>query len=236
MVTLGFGFKSHISYKMRLRKQKEVAKENELYFELLHQALPQESCSPNNTITTETAVLSNSIANSSTSTVANGVSHTALNHSNSATNSCKKVLNNRDKAAIPANHANNTQNKMSSKYDAKKCTQNGIDSQEIPYMEHQISKRNRSNSCDSRDLISSETYSKDSCKNLTISSNKSISSQTSITISSSSKWNHVTPNCINISPSPTGNGQPSNFTIKKTKSILANNVSPLKDNHVARYV
>lgn len=40
MVTLGFGFKSYVSYKLRLRKQKEVQKENEFYFQLLQQALP----------------------------------------------------------------------------------------------------------------------------------------------------------------------------------------------------
>lgn len=42
MVTLGFGFKSYVSYKMRLRKQKEVQKENVFYMQLLQQALPLE--------------------------------------------------------------------------------------------------------------------------------------------------------------------------------------------------
>ncbi|XP_035686117.1 macoilin-like [Branchiostoma floridae] len=42
MVTLGFGVKSYISYRMRLRKQKDVAKENEFYMQLLQQALPPE--------------------------------------------------------------------------------------------------------------------------------------------------------------------------------------------------
>ncbi|KAK6307137.1 hypothetical protein J4Q44_G00222850 [Coregonus suidteri] len=42
MVTLGFGFKSYVSYKMRLRRQKEVQKENEFYMQLLQQALPPE--------------------------------------------------------------------------------------------------------------------------------------------------------------------------------------------------
>lgn len=41
-MTLGFGFKSYVSYKMRLRKQKEVQKENEFYMQLLQQALPLE--------------------------------------------------------------------------------------------------------------------------------------------------------------------------------------------------
>lgn len=42
VVTLAFGFKSYISYRMRLRKQKEVAKENDFFVDLLHQALPKE--------------------------------------------------------------------------------------------------------------------------------------------------------------------------------------------------
>uniref|UniRef100_UPI0037E7FEFC macoilin-1 isoform X1 n=1 Tax=Semicossyphus pulcher TaxID=241346 RepID=UPI0037E7FEFC len=42
VVTLGFGFKSYVSYKIRLRKQKEVQKENDFYMQLLQQALPPE--------------------------------------------------------------------------------------------------------------------------------------------------------------------------------------------------
>lgn len=42
VVTLGFGFKSYVGYRMRQRKQREVAKENEFYMQLLQQALPQD--------------------------------------------------------------------------------------------------------------------------------------------------------------------------------------------------
>ena len=42
VVSLGFGFKSYISYRMRLRKQREVAKANEFFMELMQQALPKE--------------------------------------------------------------------------------------------------------------------------------------------------------------------------------------------------
>ncbi|XP_038058922.1 macoilin-like [Patiria miniata] len=42
VVTLGFGFKSYVGYRMRLRKQKEVQKENDFYIQLLQQALPPE--------------------------------------------------------------------------------------------------------------------------------------------------------------------------------------------------
>ncbi|XP_071438913.1 macoilin [Hetaerina americana] len=40
VVTLGFGFKSYLGYRMRQRRQKDVAKENEFYVKLLQQALP----------------------------------------------------------------------------------------------------------------------------------------------------------------------------------------------------
>ncbi|XP_069125632.1 macoilin-1-like [Argopecten irradians] len=42
VVTLGFGFKSYISYKMRLRKQKEVQRQNDFYINLIQKALPPE--------------------------------------------------------------------------------------------------------------------------------------------------------------------------------------------------
>ncbi len=42
MVTLGFGFKSYLSYKLRLKKQKEIQKINEFYMQLIAKALPLE--------------------------------------------------------------------------------------------------------------------------------------------------------------------------------------------------
>lgn len=42
VVTLGFGLKSYISYRLRLRRQKVVQKENEFYMQILQQALPLE--------------------------------------------------------------------------------------------------------------------------------------------------------------------------------------------------
>lgn len=52
VVTLGFGFKSYIGFRMRQKKQKDVAKENEFYMQLLQQALPVET--PQNSATTQT--------------------------------------------------------------------------------------------------------------------------------------------------------------------------------------
>lgn len=42
MVTLGFGFKTYLAYKWRLRKQRDVRKTNETYIQLINQALPIE--------------------------------------------------------------------------------------------------------------------------------------------------------------------------------------------------
>jgi len=42
MVTLGFGFKSYVSYKLRLKKQKEIQKQNEFHMQLIAKALPIE--------------------------------------------------------------------------------------------------------------------------------------------------------------------------------------------------
>ncbi|CAG9857973.1 unnamed protein product [Phyllotreta striolata] len=43
VVTLGFGFKSYVGYRMRQRKQQVVAKENQFYMQLMQQALPVET-------------------------------------------------------------------------------------------------------------------------------------------------------------------------------------------------
>ncbi|KAM7343944.1 macoilin isoform 2-T3 [Cochliomyia hominivorax] len=57
VVTLGFGFKSYVGYRMRQRKQREVSKENEFYMQLLQQALPQEE--PATSEDTQTVVATN---------------------------------------------------------------------------------------------------------------------------------------------------------------------------------
>uniref|UniRef100_A0A2M4A9E4 Putative macoilin-2 n=1 Tax=Anopheles triannulatus TaxID=58253 RepID=A0A2M4A9E4_9DIPT len=42
VVTIGFGFKSYVGYRIRQRKQREVAKDNDFYMQLLQEALPKE--------------------------------------------------------------------------------------------------------------------------------------------------------------------------------------------------
>lgn len=48
-MTLGFGFKSYVGYRIRQRKQREVAKENEFYMQLLQQALPKDESTADGT-------------------------------------------------------------------------------------------------------------------------------------------------------------------------------------------
>ncbi|XP_014239384.1 macoilin-2 [Cimex lectularius] len=45
VVTLGFGFKSYVSFRIRQRRQRDVRKENSFYMNLLQQALPVEGTS-----------------------------------------------------------------------------------------------------------------------------------------------------------------------------------------------
>ncbi|XP_026463093.1 macoilin-1 isoform X3 [Ctenocephalides felis] len=53
VVTLGFGFKSYIGYRMRQRRQRDVAKENDFYLQILQQALPQETVTTPTTESTQ---------------------------------------------------------------------------------------------------------------------------------------------------------------------------------------
>ncbi|KAI5636575.1 macoilin family domain-containing protein [Phthorimaea operculella] len=41
VLTLGFGVKSYVSHRLRLRRQKQVRQENEFYFKLMREALPE---------------------------------------------------------------------------------------------------------------------------------------------------------------------------------------------------
>nr|AAX11930.1 macoilin [Ciona savignyi] len=71
VVTLGIGFKSYVSYRFKLRMQREVQKENVFFYELLRQALPKEQ--PNHTLSVTDK------EKSETSTTSNGVLPNHLN-------------------------------------------------------------------------------------------------------------------------------------------------------------
>ncbi|RWS25876.1 macoilin-like isoform X1 [Leptotrombidium deliense] len=224
VVTLGFGFKSYVSYKMRLRKQKEVAKENEFYIELLQKALPQESTSSVVCATeTKETVISNG--------------HTAPNHNH---NHINKKANDKSLAIISVN---SNSIKLNTEYDAKKLTQNGIDKHELQYMEHQIIKRISSVNDFDEDNENGECNNhKNTFKSISMSlSSSKTTSQTpnSTPVSTSpqpTKWNHTTSNHVNscLTNSITGGSITNNSSNKKTKNMVANNLTPPKDDHILR--
>jgi len=111
VVTLGFGVKSYLSYRMRLRKQREVAKVNDFYFDLLQKALPDEVVQAQkqqqqslltkqqlqqqeavaDTMVTEKVTLNGSPV--SNGHLANGHHHHSISHTPSSNNSRKQVIN-----------------------------------------------------------------------------------------------------------------------------------------------
>ncbi|XP_067626672.1 macoilin-2 isoform X3 [Eurosta solidaginis] len=88
VVTLGFGFKSYIGYRMRQRKQREVAKENEFYMQLLQQALPPEETADDAATAQLTGVVG---ANATVPAVTAGPGSNNLSITQSAQNSAATV-------------------------------------------------------------------------------------------------------------------------------------------------
>lgn len=88
MTTLGFGFKSYIGYRIRQRKQREVAKENEFYMQLLQQALPQEEASDD---TTQTDFSVDLLQKELSITTASSANNSFSNHHKNAQNSSKTL-------------------------------------------------------------------------------------------------------------------------------------------------
>ncbi|XP_053201891.1 macoilin-like isoform X2 [Panonychus citri] len=239
VVTLGFGFKSHVSYKMRIRKQSEVTKENEFYFELLQKALPQEICTPNST--DNTSVISNSVP-----------LPLALNHNHHSLNNKKANSGNNEKTPTVSHQPPNLV-KLNNEYESKKNYTNGIDKQELQFMEHSINNKKQLGDYENDSNIGEYNH-ENSFKTITsttppsstssLSSNKSAdkltNSMASITLSSSNKLNHssnhvTSNNCTtNANSLPFGNVQSLNISNKKTKNNLANNLTSQKDELVIR--
>jgi hypothetical protein len=248
VVTLGFGFKSYVSYRMRLRKQKEVAKENEFYLELLQKALPQESPPPPAPSLPVDSEL-----------VTNGVNHCGPNHQKKSSISST----NSDKSLVISN--SHTGSKLICEYESsnKKPIANGIDRHELQYMEHQIIKKISSindfdNDDDLEDIVEhNNTTNKTHMKNIsslttsgkgTILTNLSVSPSSAVSQTQSSnnnKWthnnsNHINTNCVSSNtcstPANTSNNVSNSTanTAKKAKNIVANNLAPIKDDHVLR--
>lgn len=88
VTTLGFGFKSYVGYRIRQRKQREVAKENEFYMQLLQQALPQEDASDDTTQADFSVDLQKEL---SITTTASSANNSFSNHHKNAQNSSKTL-------------------------------------------------------------------------------------------------------------------------------------------------
>ncbi|XP_075237641.1 macoilin [Lycorma delicatula] len=98
VVTLGFGFKSYVGFRMRQRKQRDVAKENEFYMQLLQQALPLEQQQPIcHTVSPEKSKGNSPMGDG----VSNGVAHSTSTQTQSTKNIHRKSLDKgeRDKIA-----------------------------------------------------------------------------------------------------------------------------------------
>ncbi|KAK9504984.1 hypothetical protein O3M35_009145 [Rhynocoris fuscipes] len=95
VVTLGFGFKSFVTYRIRQRRQKDVRKENGFYMSLLSQALPIEALQSSSQQASPPEKLKG--GNES-----NGVLHSPNSSSNSSgKNSHRKSLDKGDKSVEP---------------------------------------------------------------------------------------------------------------------------------------
>jgi hypothetical protein len=113
VVTLGFGFKSYIGYRIRQRKQREIAKENEFYMQLLQQALPQEVIEKS-----EESVEANDTSNtnlSSSNNTTNPSSSAASTNANNNVSLCKNTHNHHNNHH---NHNNNNNSQQQSKVNA----------------------------------------------------------------------------------------------------------------------
>ncbi|KAJ6647193.1 Macoilin-2 [Pseudolycoriella hygida] len=87
VTTLGFGFKTYVGFRIRQRKQREVAKENQFYMQLLQQALPQEEASDDTT----QADFSVDLQKELSITTASSANNSFSNHHKNAQNSSKTI-------------------------------------------------------------------------------------------------------------------------------------------------
>ena len=256
---------------MRLRKQKEVAKENEFYLELLQKALPQEAPPPPPapSLPPETELIQN------------GVNHCGPNHQKKSSVSSTTS----DKSLIISNgHSNH---KLICEYESnKKQVPNGIDRydltcaescpvltptrlyrrHELQYMEHQIIKKisslNDFDDDEVEDIVEhNNAANKTHLKNVTTALTQSKGSNlanlgvTPVTVgqvsqqaSNNNKWTHNNTNhtnhinSVNVAANhcPTATNSSNNVSntntkgAKTAKNIVANNLSPTKDEHLLR--
>ncbi|XP_059472046.1 macoilin isoform X2 [Neocloeon triangulifer] len=122
VVTLGFGFKSYVGYRMRQRKQREVSKENDFYLQLLQQALPVE-------LTPPTPPLETTCAEKSSKALENGsISNGSVHHHHSTPASQPSVAKSNHRKSLDKGASNGDEAK-------EKKHMNGSITGDIDYME-----------------------------------------------------------------------------------------------------
>ncbi|XP_076307627.1 macoilin-like isoform X3 [Tachypleus tridentatus] len=213
VVTLGFGCKSYIGYTLKLRKQKEVAKENTFYIQLLQQALPAEPSS----LTSEKG------SKNDEEVISNGVGHCSLSQTNGKNSNINGTPPGKGVIGVGSIHCHNSSaiNRYSEldPHDVKKHNNNPsvIEKHEYQYMETHLSKRvNNVNHFDEND---------ESCEQ------DKISKTSSLTIASrNSKW-VVQSSVSNINISSSGNGRKKNIT---NRELTSNILNIAKDEHTVR--
>ena len=232
---------------MRLRKQREVARENEFYMELLHQALPKECLTPSlppppapSLPIDQSSVVSNG-STLTTHLLPNGNHHL----SNGTSVHCRKtssstaICNNQDmkpvlttNGSITSNGVSNSPKLNKSEYDdAKKNALQAVnvDKHELQYLEHPIIKTTVSSVNDFDD--SDPSSGKNSFKNpitasLSLMSPKGPSHTNPQTISTStpSKWSQSSCNLNSPTVANGTNSSNINGSSKKhNKNMVTNN-------------
>ncbi|GIX66536.1 hypothetical protein CEXT_19901 [Caerostris extrusa] len=246
VVTLGFGFKSYVGYRMRLRKQKEVAKENEFYFQLLQQALPAEApsiasvCSQekeksydvqckfnlNECVKNSSKVTEEVISNGHCVTANHGHGRKSICSGNNISNSNSTNSQNSVTTLSPANSIDSkssSYSELDSRESRKHNSSVVVDKQDYQYMETQLTKQTVNDFDDSDESCEREKP--------TFRSNGVVCHATTGSSQGRGKWNH---NSVkdNLSTSlHTGNSRKNRNSVKE---VTTSNFSSQKDDHTYR--
>lgn len=234
VVTLGFGFKSYVGYRMRLRKQKEVAKENEFYMQLIQQALPAEAPSIASVCVTDkekaSKVTEEVISNGHCVTANHGHNRKSICNSNSinntnSSNSQNSVtsLSSLSNAEIKSLSYSELDSKDSRKHNSSTAVV--VDKHDYQYMEAQLTKQTNS--------VNDFDDSDESCERdkQVFKSNGVACFVTTGSSQGRGKWSHSSVK-DNLSTSlHTGNSKRNR---NSSKEITTNNYSSQKDDHTFR--
>ncbi|XP_054714333.1 macoilin-1-like isoform X2 [Uloborus diversus] len=226
VVTLGFGFKSYVGYRMRLRKQKEVAKENEFYIQLLQQALPPEAPSIANLCSQDKEKASKSteevISNGHCVTANHGHGRKSICSGSSVSNSTN--LNNQNSLTPAIAESKSSSYSELDSRESRKHNAIPMDKHDYQYMETQIVKQTNSVNHDFDD-------SDESCeREKAIFKSNGVACLTTSLSQTRGKWN---PNSVkdNLTSLHTSNSKRSR---NSSKEISANSLNSQKDDHTYR--